>query len=351
MAQYSMHTRRNGLPRRVVYLALILIGVILVATAIIWQAYDRNLRPVGGNKVQYVTIVPDSSASQIAGQLYDAGLIRASWAFEWYVSSHSVRDSLKAGTYKLSPGQSTAQIANMIAEGKVAADLVTILPGKRIDEIRQAFIEAGFKPDAVDAALEASRYKSSYPALADNPSTASLEGFLYPESFQKTADTDPSEIIGESLTIMQKHLTTDIRTGFARQGLSVYQGVTLASIVEKEVSTPEDRAVVAQIFLKRLKNNMNLGADATAPYGAVLAGRAPSLTYDSPYNTLLHKGLPPSPISNVTDSALRAVAHPAATDWLYFVSGDDGATHYAMTLEEHQANVDKYCHEKCSATR
>ncbi len=86
----------------------------------------------------------------------------------------------------------------------------------------------------------------------------------------------------------------------------------------------------------------------TAFYGALHDGLAPSLTYDSPYNTRLHTGLPPGPISNVSESSLQAVAHPAATDWLYFVAGDDGVTHFAKTLDEHNANVSQYCHKLCS---
>jgi UPF0755 protein len=174
---------------------------------------------------------------------------------------------------------------------------------------------------------------------------------LYPDSFQKTATTDPKTIVAESLAEMQKHLTPDIRTGFAKQGLTVYQGVTLASIVEQEVPGQDDRNQAAQVFLKRLKIGMVLGSDVTAFYGAIKDGVPPSVTYDSPYNTRIHKGLPPGPISNVTDSSLYAVAHPANTDWLYFVAGDDGKTYFAKTEADHEANVSNYCHKLCSATQ
>jgi len=95
---------------------------------------------------------------------------------------------------------------------------------------------------------------------------------------------------------------------------------------------------------------MSLGSDVTARYGSILAGREPSLTYDSPYNTLLHKGLPPTPISNVSASSLNAVAYPANTDWLFFVAGDDGVTHFSKTLDEHEALAKQYCHKLCSET-
>lgn len=174
---------------------------------------------------------------------------------------------------------------------------------------------------------------------------------MYPESYQKSAGTDPKTIIGLSIEEMEKRLTPELRADFAKQGLSVYQAVTLASVVEKEVSNAQDRAQVAQVFYKRLKNGMALESDATAIYGAVLAGEArPSVRFESAYNTYSNKGLPPGPISNVTDSSLKAVARPANTDWTYFVSGDDGKTHFSKTLAEHEALTAQYCRKLCSAT-
>ncbi len=349
MPRYSVAPRRRHVLRR---MALIVLGLIVILAAgafAVQRWYNAQLRPVDASTTkQYITIASGSSVTSIAKQLHTAKLIRSAQAFSWYVSAHNDRDRLQAGTYSFASSQSTSEIADTIASGKVATNLVTILPGKRLDQIRQAFISAGFQPSAVDAALSVAQYRADYPALADNPSSASLEGFLYPDSFEKTATTDPKQIIEESLTEMQQHLTSDIRSSFAREGLTVYQGVTLASIVEQEVSNQDDRNQAAQVFLSRLKQGMALGSDVTAYYGAIMAGAAPSTDYDSPYNTLLHKGLPPGPISNVNDSALTAVAHPASTDWLYFVTGDDGVTHFAKTLDEHNANVAKYCHKLCS---
>jgi UPF0755 protein len=327
----------------------ILIVVLLVGVVFVRHEYFDNLRPVNAadTSTQYVTIASGTTSKEIGVQLKQAHLIRSSEAFEWYISSHNYRDKLQAGTYKLSKSESVGQIVGKIVKGQVAADLITILPGKRLDQVRQAFISAGFNTAAVDEAFKADQYRLDYPALADNPAGTDLEGFLYPESFQKTTATDPRQIIGASLEEMQKRLTPDIRNGFVAQGLTVYQGVILASIVEQEVSHPEDRAQVAQVFLKRLRSGVALQSDATAKYGAVKAGVTPSLDYDSAYNTYLHKGLPPSPISNVTGSSLKAVAHPANTDWLYFVSGDDGNTYFSHTLEEHEALTQKYCHKLC----
>jgi len=349
MKTYTIGVKRRHWPRRVFTLMVIVILLAVAGAVGVQRWYMANLEPVSSSTVKhYFTVNDGATMNEIAAQLKSAGLIRSDQAFTWYVSVHNERDKLKAGTYNLNPSMSTAQIVEMIVDGKVATDLVTILPGKRLDQIREAFIKSGFKAPEVDAALEPGQYRNAYPALADNPASASLEGFLYPDSFQKTAATDPKTIIEESLTEMQDHLTPDIRAGFVAHGLTVYQGVTLASIVEQEVPSQADRNQAAQVFLKRLSIDMPLGSDVTAFYGAIRDGVAPSVSYDSPYNTRMHKGLPPGPISNVSASSLQAVAHPADTDWLYFVAGDDGVTHFAKTEAEHNDNVSKYCHKLCS---
>jgi len=309
--------------------------------------YTDGLRPVStSQRVQLVTVKEGASVSQIAALLKQQGLIRSTWAFKLYVSGKDLRDDLQAGTYNIQPNQSVQEIVSQLTHGKIATNLVTILPGQRLDQVRTTLINDGFTSADVDKALDPAQYADN-PALVDKPAGASLEGYLYPDSFQKTASTSAQSIISRSLDEMNQQITPDLRAAFTKQGVSTYQGIILASIVEQEVSKPADRTQVAQIFLKRLRMGMTLGSDVTAYYGAILAGQKLSTTYDSPYNTLLHKGLPPTPISNVNASALQAVAHPAGTDWLFFVTGDDGVTHFSQTYEEHQALTQQYCHKLC----
>jgi UPF0755 protein len=354
MATYSLGVTRHAgrLPKRLWLLLLVLVIGIGTAVFGVRTWYDVNLQPVStSTQKQHVIVATGATLNQIAQQLADAKLIRSSQAFVWYVSVHDARDKLQAGTYNFMSSESTSEIADAIIRGTVATDSVTILPGQRLDQVKQAFVKAGFSAMSMDAALQPGQYRNQYAILSDNPPTATLEGFLYPDTFQKTATTDPREIIGQSLSEMQLHLTYDIRSGFIAHGLTVYRGITLASIVEQEVPGQNDRNQAAQVFLKRLQMDMLLGSDVTAFYGAIRDGVSPSVTYDSPYNTRLHKGLPPGPISNVTASSLEAVAHPAATDWLYFVAGDDGVTHFAKTVDEHNANVARYCHKLCEAAQ
>ena len=334
---------------RRVLLALAVLGLALVlATLAIWHFYHENLKPVSSKATaQSITIDSGATPAQIAGLLHTKGIIRNAWTFEAYVRHEGVGADLQAGTYNLSPSQSVQDIVAQLTHGKVTTQLVTVLPGQRLDQIKESLINDGFSEADVIAALQPTQYESSA-ALVDKPVGNSLEGYLYPDSFQRTSTTSATSIVQESIAEMQKHLTPDIRAAFAKEGLSTYQGIILASIVTEEVNTPSDRAQAAQVFLKRLSVGMPLGSDVTAMYGSRLNGKGTSLSYDSAYNTLIHTGLPPTPISNVNDSALQAVAHPASTDWLYFVTGDDGVTHFSSTLQQHEAYTEQYCHKLCS---
>ncbi len=344
-------SRQRRWPRRVVRVCLVLLVLFIAGAGVAHVVYDHNLKSLQapGAAGQHFVVNSGDSVAVIGTNLYNQKLIRSAWAFRLYVDTKNLRADLQAGTYTITPSDSTPEIVDQLVKGRVTTDLVTILPAQRIDQIEAAFVKAGYTQAQVDAAFNPAQYTGT-PALADKPASASLEGFLYPDSYQKDANTTANMIVAEALSEMDKHLTPDVRSAYAREGLSVYQGVTLASIVEQEVSHPSDRNQVAQVFLTRLQIGMMLGSDVTANYGARVNGQAPSLTYDSSYNTLLHTGLPPGPISNVSDSSLNAVAHPAGTDWLYFVSGDNGNTYFSKTLAEHQALTAQYCHKLCSAS-
>lgn len=348
MAEYSMYSRLRDWPKRLLYTIICLVVVLVAGVAVVRHIYDQNLEPVSSSTTQQLVIVPtNANVTTIANTLKKKGLIRQVWSFERYVRNNSLSASLQAGTYKFSPSESAQQIAQQIANGKVAVDLVTILPSQRLSQIRASLIAAKFSATTVDLALEPAQYGSSA-ALSDKPASATLEGFLYPDSYQKNASTDPKVIIQQSLAEMAAMLTPDLRDAYTKEGLSVYQAVTLASVVEQEVSKTTDRTQAAQVFLKRLSIGMPLGSDVTANYGSLITTGKASLTYDSPYNTLIHTGLPPGPISNVSETSLAAVAHPATTDWLYFVAGDNGNTYFSSTLEQHQAYTKQYCHKLCS---
>lgn len=331
MSRYTVKKQsRQTFWLKALVIAVVLAAVVLFsAVFIVRRTYEHNLLPVNTSEQSHLfTVAPGDTPRDIGASLQDQGLIRAAWAFEWYVRTNGAHEYLKAGTYKLQPNLSVPQIVEILTEGEIATDLITILPQKTLLEIQESFVDKyGFSDNAVEVAFRPANY-SDHPALVDKPIGASLEGYIYPESFEKTTETTPEEVIGASLDQMQKHLTPQIREGIARQGLTVYQGIILASIIENEVDGPEDRRKVAQVFLRRLKENRRLESDA-ARY------------------TYSNAGLPSSPISNVTSSSLEAVANPASTDFLYFVSGDDGRTYFSHTLEQHEALTKQHCIELC----
>jgi len=346
MNPHTKVKRKTALKKWLLVL-LTLGGVLIVAGVILLQMYHQNLRPVGtSTKTVSVDIQSGMSLREIATMLQKKELIRNEMAFTRYAQLNQASKFLQAGTYELSPSQSTQEIVSQLTKGKVATRLVTILPGQRLDQIRHALIQQGFSEKEVDAALDPAQYENS-PALVDKPKGASLEGYLYPDSYQRTATTKVKSIIQQSLTRMNGQLTATVRNGFKQQGITPYQGIILASIVEKEVVNQSDRRQAAQVFLTRIKTGMQLGSDVTAFYGSEIAGKGQDVTYDTPYNTRIHSGLPPTPISNVSQSSLGAVARPADTNWVFFVTGDDGVTHFSKTVEEHEALTKKYCIKLC----
>jgi UPF0755 protein len=342
--------RRFRIPRRVWMLFLVLLLLIVAAILITRHVYYADLKPVSNDEqTQIFTVNSGDAVKVIADNLNDKHLIRSSWAMELYVHSKELASQLQAGTYAFSPSESTQQMVTTLTTGKVSTRLVTILPGRRIDQVKADLINDGFSPTDVASALNPSQY-SDLPVLAFKPANVdTLEGLLWPDSFQKDENTDASQIIRESLTEMGQNLTSDVQASFASEGLTTYQGLILTSIVEQEVNKPTDQTQAAQVFLSRLKMGTMLGSDVTADYGAIAAGKAPNLNYDSPYNTLLHTGLPPTPISTINSTSLQSTTHPASTSWLYFVTGDDGTTYFSTNLQDQQSNTAKYCHKLCAS--
>jgi len=331
---------QQRIPRRVWWLVIALVVIFVSGAAISRHVYDVNLQAVSADQTtKLFTVDNGDSVKQISDKLEQQHLIRSAWAFQLYVHSKDDGNELQAGTYALAPSQDVPSIVKALTQGRVSVRLVTILPGRRIDQVRADLINDGFSPSSVDQALDPGQY-ADLPVLAFKPADVNtLEGLLWPDSFQKDSTTSPAFIIRESLVEMGQHLTPDVQAAFAGESLNTYQGLTLTSIVEQEVNKPGDQTQVAQVFLSRLKAGSSLGSDVTANYGAIKAGLAPNLSYDSPYNTLIHPGLPPTPISTINSSSLSAATHPASTNWLYFVTGDNGTTYFSTNLQYHQTQT------------
>lgn len=343
-----MYKKDSGVRTSKLWLAAAVAGFIILIGGV-WMLrswYSDNLKPVSSSQQTiYFTVVLGDSRDKIADKLESQGLIRSATAFKNYIRTNEI-DNLQAGTYELSPSLSVEEIANKMVKGEIAKNLLTILPAKRLDQIQEAFIKQGYTSSEIESAFNPSNYRQ-HPVLSSLPAGASLEGFLYPDSFQKVSGTPASTIITQSLDEMQKHLTADIINGFGKRGLSAYQGITLSSMVLQETDDPKYQATVAQVFLNRIGKNMLLQSDPTAVYASSLAGRPKDLTIQSPYNTYTSPWPIPGPISNITKESMQAVANPDGSGYLYFVTGDDGVFHFTNTLKEHEEAVRRYCTKQC----
>lgn len=229
----------------------------------------------------------------------------------------------------------------------------TILPGETVRDVRKKLIEVGYESTEVDVALSADY---DFDFLKDRPTGASLEGYLYGETYEFYQTATAKEVVSKFLEGMGAVIAENrLSEKYAERGLTLFQGVTLASIVQKEAPGPE-MATVAQVFLSRLNYGWKLGSDVTVTYALDLidperttyTDHAAALEVDSCYNTRKNVGLPCGPIANPGLTALLAVAEPTDTSYLYFLTGDDGMMYYSYTEAEHNRNAAEHCKELCA---
>lgn len=310
----------------------------------LWWYNDALLPRSNVDSHVRVTIAPGATVQQVGDLLQQKGVIKSGLAFQLYARQHN-RTSLKAGDYVFSPAQLPTEIVTWLHEGKTDTFNLTILPGTTLKGIKEALAKDGFEAAEIDAA-----YARTYdhPLLASKPAGVSLEGYIFPETYNLTSSTTVEQLLIRTFDEFYERIqASGIEQALQTRGFTLHEGITLASLVQKEVSNEDDRRQVAQVFERRLEIDMPLGSDVTFLYAAELLGVEPSVSIDSPYNTRRYGGLPPGAIANFNFSALDAVAHPATGDYLYFVSGDDGVTHFSHTIEEHEQNVARYCTKLC----
>lgn len=243
----------------------------------------------------------------------------------------------------------------------------TIRPGETVADVKTSLLSLTSKAEAtlgqsiytigeVNDAFNKD-YSGDYPFLAgQTPGTTNLEGFLYPETIQFYETDDVEKVIKAFLDQMDKAIkNNNLEEAYARQGMTIYQGVTMASIIQKEAGAA-DMPIVSQIFQKRLNTGMSLGSDVTVGYAldvvdperTTYTDNEAALAIDSCYNTRIHVGLPCGPISNPGLPALLAVANPADTDYLYFLTDSTGKMYYGSTEAEHIQNIYTYCGDACA---
>lgn len=307
------------------------------------------------------TIESGSGVGDIASSLKKADLIRDELVFQIYVRLHSDGKTLKAGTYQLNPSMSVTEIAEILLHGgKDNVFSFTILPGETIRDIKKKLVDTGYSEEEVNAAFAATYDGSEYNWMFEGkPEGSSLEGYIYGETYEFYKDDKVETIIETTLKEMSRVLKeNDLQVKFAAHELNLYQGITLASIVQREANNATDQAKVAQVFYNRLHQDIPLGSDVTVQYAVDLVDpnretytdNALALEIDSEYNTRKNPGLPYGPIANPGLTALQAAATPdeSMSEYIYFLTGDDGVMYYSITDSEHQQNIVDHCQELCA---
>jgi UPF0755 protein len=314
------------------------------------------LAPVDPNDTAKVTVTvpPGATAADIGADPQQRGLVRSALAFRLAADQAGVGGGLAAGDYELSRSMSTNEIIQVLAKGQVKKGLVATIPeGLRSEQIADRLQAAGLT--SRDQFLQAVAAPASVPSVdvLGQPQPSRLEGYLFPWTYEVPQPVSGSQAAGLMLRMFDQKVGDEIRTQNESK-LSLQQAITLASIVEREAQVPDERPIIASVYLNRLQAGLPLQADPTVQYavatrdGPAAAAynywkplTADDLEIDSPYNTYLNKGLPPGPICNPGEPSIRAALQPASTDYLYFVATNDGSDRhlFARTLDEHNANV------------
>jgi peptidoglycan lytic transglycosylase G len=323
-----------------------LLVVLLAASAAVYIEYSRVHAPFGGfsGSEQFVDIPAGAGTKAIGERLVAGGVVRDEVTFRIALWMSGEARRLKAGEYRFDHPLTPLDVIAKLARGDVYVVAVTFPEGLTIGEMAKIFEAHGFGPRASFTAVAAD------PSLVRDidPSARDLEGYLFPDTYLLSRHTDAAHLVKLMVERFQKALAPDIVEAARARGLSVRQVVTLASIVEKETARPEERALVAAVYSNRLRIGMLLQCDPTVIYALMKAGtydgniRRDDLAVESPYNTYRVPGLPPGPIASPGKESLAAAAHPAASDYLYFVSRNDGSHEFSRTLEEHNRNVQKF---------
>lgn len=333
---YGTPASSLSFPQRIQYSALLL-----------W--YDglltQPLDPSGAE--QSFTVEIGESVGTVANHLQMVGLIRDAEALRSYMIYSGIDTSMQAGEYKLSTAMSAMDIAHELQDATPEEVTFVVLPGWRLEEIAGALPTSGL-PVTYDEFLSAAKMPpQDYDFLSG---TSSIEGFAYPDSYIFSRKISVDEMINDMLRNFSTHLTLDLKNGFEKQGLTVYQGVILASMVEREAVHEEEQPLIASVYLNRLKIGMKLDADPTVQYAIGYNFLQQSwwtnplslldLQVNSIYNTYKYPGLPPTPIANPSLGALHAVAFPEETTYYFFRAkcDDSGFHEFSETFDEHLQN-------------
>jgi UPF0755 protein len=361
---------------RVVTQSLKIVSILVVAIAVIGGSVaffnywtDRTSSAEVGRPVTIEITASDDTGS-VAKKLTKAKLVKYGFYFE--IRMRLGGGDLQPGVYTIPKGDSVAEIIKRITVKSSSSDTgstsskaptaikMTFIEGQRIGQFADQFNNAGFSWGSADFMKAASNpaNRKGFSFLDGLPANASLEGFLFPDTYTFGSNATPDQVVQLMLEDFQTRFDASMLKAQKSSGLSMLQVVTIASIVEREAAVPEERPIIAKVYINRVNDGMLLNADPTLQYFSGKEGDWwPKITdaiiaTDNPYNTYKVVGLPPGPISNPSLASLQAVLNPANVTYLYFVAKDDGSqTHaFADTIDEQNANTCTYQGTGCGGS-
>ncbi|MDD5625630.1 MAG: endolytic transglycosylase MltG [Patescibacteria group bacterium] len=332
----------------------IIIGyLVFVVLAIgLYFFFNHSSKPVvTENQVQTFIVEKGEGLNDIAAKLKDKGIISNVKLFELYAFLTNTRNKFLAGEYSLNKGMTLNDLIKSLTSQAVAQEkTVTIIEGLTNKEIGAVLEKAGLVSQtdflaALEKMSQDQTLYSTYDFLASQPESNNLEGYLFPDTYKFFKDTTSEAIIKKMLDNFGKKLDDQLRADIKKSNKIIFEIITMSSIVEKEAALDQDRRLVADIFWKRLKENWALESCATINY--ILGTPKVRLSFDdtrtpSPYNTYLHRGLPPGPINNPGLSSIRATIYPLDSDYCCFLSTSEGKIIFSQTIEEHNKNKAEY---------
>jgi UPF0755 protein len=322
---------------------VIIIGTLFLLTIlfVVFEIYVP-VNPFSHETITY-TATKGLGDDEIAKDLEKLRIIRSNYFFRMYVMVSLQHSSLQAGKYNLSPRMSAYQIVKKLAQGDVVKNKITILEGWDKIDVANYLEQKGIckKDDFLVFVQE--DHSQGFDFLKGNPKGADLEGYLFPDTYEITEGESCEDILDIILSNFNRKLTPELRNQIVSQNKSIFDIITMASMIEKEVKTMEDKKIVSGILWKRLSIGMPLQLDATINY--ITEKNDPGVLIkdtkiDSPYNTYKYRGLPKGPISNPGIDSILAAINPTVTQYWFYLS--DGITHFSKTLEEHNIAKAKY---------
>ena len=316
------------------------IGFLLAVFLVLGFAHHVGSPADPQGKARLFVVQDGWTLKDAAGELEKQRIISSRSLFRLWARIQGAGRSIRAGEYRIGPHMAPVQILDMLTKGAVITHGVTVPEGYTAEQIGALLEQGGWgSKDDFMALFEDRTFLEAHGLPGPT-----LEGYLYPDTYQ-FARGIPARRIAETMIQRFWHVFEPLRSRAAREGLNLHEVVTLASIVEKETGRADERPLIASVFLNRLKRGMRLESDPTVIYGIeAFDGNLTRrhLRTKTPYNTYQIRGLPPGPIANPGEAALRSVLYPADTDYLFFVSRNDGSHQFSKTLAEHNRAVHKF---------